>query len=261
VLDPTSFTMKNIPAGSFSMGCTSGDPDCYGDETPVRTVTLSAFRIAETEVTQAQWQAFMGSNPSYNAFCAQCPVESVSWYDVAVFCNRLSEANGLVPCYYADADFTQVYGKSGGNWSLPNSGEVYWNPAAKGYRLPTEAEWEYAARGGSATNIYSGSNNVDEVAWYSSNSNNSTKPVKGKLPNGYGLYDMSGNVFEWAWDWYGNYPSSSETNPTGPFKGAYPIIRGGSGGINAVHCRSAYRNYTTPNNRNDGVGFRLVLVP
>jgi formylglycine-generating enzyme required for sulfatase activity len=254
--------MKNIPAGSFSMGCTPGDANCGSNETPVRTVTLSTFQISETEVTQAQWQAVMGSNPSYNASCASCPVEQVSWYDAVVFCNRLSEVLGLTPCYFADAGFTQVYGKNGNTWSLPNGGEVYWNPAAKGYRLPTEAEWEYAARGGSVTNIYSGSNNVDEVAWYSgNNSSYGTKPVKGKSPNGYGLYDMSGNVFEWVWDWYGNYPSSPDTNPTGPSDGANPVIRGGSGGINAESCRSAYRTYTNPNNRNNGVGFRLVLVP
>ena len=261
MLDPTSlFTMKNIPAGSFSMGCTSGDTDCYGTETPVRTVTLSAFQMSETEVTQVLWQAVMGSNPSAFSSCAQCPVENVSWYDAAVFCNRLSEANGLVPCYYADAGFTQVYGKSGSTWSLPNSGEVYWNPAAKGYRLPTEAEWEYAARGGSATNIYSGSNNVDEVAWYDGNNSPwGPKPVKGKLPNEYGLYDMSGNVWELAWDWYGDYPSSAETNPTGPSGASTRVFRGGCWSINARLCSVSYRVNGTPSDRGSYLGFRLAL--
>ena len=167
----------------------------------------------------------------------------------------------MAPCYYADAGFTQVYGKSGGTWSLPNSGKVYWNPTAKGYRLPTEAEWEYAARGGSATNICSGSNNVAEVAWYDSNSGGKSQPVKGKSPNGYQLYDMSGNVFEWVWDWYGNYPSSPDTDPTGPSGGTYPVIRGGSWAFPTGQCRSASRNIDNPGNRNIVVGFRLVLVP
>ena len=223
------FAMKSIPAGSFSMGCTPGDPNCQSDESPVRTVTLSAFQIGETEVTQPQWQAVMGSNPSeFTAIhpLGSRPVERVSWYDAVVFCNRLSETSGLTPCYYADSAFTQVYGKSGSNWSLPNSGTVYWNPSARGYRLPTEAEWEYAARGGSATNIYSGSDNIDQVAWYSGNNfalAYGTKQVKGNLPNGYGLYDMSGNVWEWAWDWYGDYPSTPETNPTGLYVNILPL--------------------------------------
>ena len=252
------FTMKNIPAGTFSMGCTPGDPDCVSNETPVRMVTLSAFQIGETEVNQAHWQAVMGNNPSSFSSCAQCPVEQVSWYDALVFCNRLSEANGLPPCYYADAGFTQVYGKSGDTWSLPNSGQVYWNPSAKGYRLPTEAEWEYAARGGSATNIYSGSNNVEEVAWYSLNS---TKPVKGKLPNGYGLYDMSGNVNEWVWDWYQNYPSSSDSNPTGPASGSSRISRGGSTSCGSHCSRVARRDITPPDIIRDWLGFRLARTP
>ncbi len=126
----SQITMKNIPGGTFSMGCTTGGSNCFSNEFPVHTVTLSAFQIGETEVTQAQWQAVMGSNPSYFRGNNSRPVEYVSWYDVAVFCNRLSEAQGLTPCYYADSSFTQVYGKSGGSWSLPNSGNVYWNPSA-----------------------------------------------------------------------------------------------------------------------------------
>jgi len=263
VFTPSPAGMNTLLGGTFSMGCTPGDPNCSYLEHPVRPVTLSTFQISETEVTQAQWQAVMGSNPSAFSSCAQCPVEQVSWYDAVVFCNRLSEAQGLIPCYYADAGFTQVYGKSGGTWSLPNSGEVYWNPSAKGYRLPTEAEWEYAARGGSATNIYSGSNNVDEVAWhYGNNSPYGTKPVKGKSPNGYGLYDMSGNVWEWAWDWFQQgYPSSAEKNPTGPSTGAFRVLRGGSWNNLAGNCRSADRFTGYPDNRNDLVGFRLVFVP
>ena len=252
------FAMKNIPAGSFSMGCTPGDPNCNINETPVRTVTLSAFLMSETEVTQAQWQSVMGSNPSYFPSCAQCPVERVSWYDAVVFCNRLSEAQSLTPCYYADAGFTQVYGKSGGTWSLPNSGEVYWNPTAKGYRLPTEAEWEYAARGGSATNIYSGSNNLDEIAWYDVNSSGTTKSVKSKSPNDYGQYDMSGNVLEWVWDRYGEYPSISETNPIGPSSGDNRVLRNGSWFSINIHCRVSLRDGNNPTYRFITGGFRVA---
>ena len=257
VFDPSPVGMNTLPGGAFSMGCTPGDPGCSGNETPVRTVTLSAFQIGETEVTQAQWQSVMGSNPSASSSCTQCPVEQVSWYNAAVFCNRLSEAEGLTPCYYADAGFAQVYGKSGGTWSLPNIGTVYWNPAAKGYRLPTEAEWEYAARGRSATDIYSGSNNAEEVAWYG-HSIGSTKPVKGKLPNGYGLYDMSGNVFEWTWDWYALYPTSAETNPTGPSTGSERIPRGGSWYGGSPFCRVASRLNYLPEVRYFFLGFRLA---
>ncbi len=251
--------MIPIPAGTFSMGCTPGDPNCESDESPVHSVTLSAFLMGETEVTQAQWQTVMGSNPSYFSSCAQCPVEQVSWYDAVVFCNRLSELQGLGPCYFADAAFTQVYGKSGGSWSLPNSGEVHRNPSAKGYRLPTEAEWEYAARGGSATNIYAGSNNVDEVAWYNENSSNGTKPVKGKLANGYGLYDMSGNVWEWCQDWYGGYSAEAQTDPQGPSGASSRVPRGGGWDNYAQYCRASRRSNDPPSYRYLNLGFRLAL--
>jgi formylglycine-generating enzyme required for sulfatase activity len=251
--------MNTLSGGTFSMGCTLGDPNCSNNESPVHTVTLSAFQIGEAEVTQALWQSVMGSNPSNFYYCAQCPVESVSWYDAVVFCNRLSETQGLVPCYYADAGFTQVYGKSGGSWSLLNSGEVYRNPSAKGYRLPTEAEWEYAARGGSATNIYSGSNNIDEVAWYYGNNNPwGTKPVKGKLANGYGLYDMTGNVWEWCQDRYGDYSSSAQTNPEGPDTGSLRVRRGGTWSYAPQDCRVAFRVWDSPSRRSDDLGFRLA---
>jgi formylglycine-generating enzyme required for sulfatase activity len=214
-------------------------------------------------VTQEQWLSVMGANPSNftNPVCPQCPVEQVSWYDAVVFCNRLSELQGRTPCYYSDAGFTSVYGKTLFGYTLPNSGDVYWNPAAKGYRLPTEAEWEYAARGGSATNVYSGSSTVDNVAWYTTNSGSRTKAVKGLFRNGYGLYDMSGNVSEWCWDWYDTYPSSAQTNPTGPSTGTGRVLRGGGHGNSAENCRSADRYNNNPDRRNFDGGFRLVFVP
>ena len=254
--------LATLPGGTFSMGCTSGDPGCQSNESPVRSVTLSAFQIGESEVTQAQWLSVVGgANPAYFAspLCPQCPVEQVSWYDAAVFCNRLSEAQGLTPCYYSDAGYTQVYGKSGSTWSLPNTGTLYWNPAAKGYRLPTEAEWEYAARGGSATDLYSGSSTPTNVGWHDANSGSTTKVAKGLFPNGYGLYDMSGNVWEWCWDWYAtNYPSSAETNPSGPSTGSNRVQRGGAWNSTSQLCRVTYRLDATPAYRFRSIGFRLA---
>jgi formylglycine-generating enzyme required for sulfatase activity len=248
-----------ISAGTFSMGCTPGDSNCQNGESPVHSVMLSAFRIGETEVTQGQWQVVMGSNPSTFSGCTQCPVEQVSWYDALVFCNRLSEQEGLTPCYYADAAFTQVYGKSDGAWSLLNVGVVYWNPAAQGYRLPTESEWEYAARGGSPANIYSGSNDIGEVAWYDGNNSPfGTKPVKGKMANGYGLHDMSGNVWEWCWDWYGDYSADALTDPVGPPAGDGRVFRGGYFSNATWNCRVSVRAGITPSYRNIYLGFRVV---
>lgn len=249
-----------IPAGTFSMGCTPGDPYCQNEESPVRSVALSSFRIGEAEVTQGQWQAVMGgANPSNFSGCSQCPVEQVSWYDAVVFCNRLSEMEGLTPVYYSDAGFTQIYGKNNGSWSLPNGGSVHWNPNAAGYRLPTEAEWEYAARGGSLTNIYSGSNNIDEVAWYDGNNSPfGTKTVKGKRSNAYGLYDMSGNVWEWCWDWYDNYPADTQTDPAGPSTGEGRVFRGGYFSNATWNCRVSVRAGITPLYRNIYLGFRVV---
>ncbi len=254
--------MKSIPAGTFTMGCNSSiDTICLFDELPTRSVTLSAFQLSETEVTQAQWQDLMGSNPSYFDFSPQYPVEQVSWYDAVVYCNRLSESLGLEPCYYSDAGFTSVYGKSGNDWTLPNSGTVYWKTNAKGYRLPTEAEWERAARDGVTNHIYSGGNDINEVAWYFSNSGLQTQPVMQKPANGapnYQLYDMSGSVLEWCFDWYGSYSSSSQTNPTGPTSGSYRVLRGGSWYDVPAYCRVARRGDGAPVYRGNYVGFRLA---
>jgi uncharacterized protein (TIGR02145 family) len=268
-LDFHSFT-----GGTFTMGCTSGDNNCQAREFPTHTVTLSPFQIGETEVTQSQWLALMGSNPSYfkNPECLSCPVEKVSWYDALVYCNRLSEAQGLTPCYYTDEGYTQVYGKSGDTWSAPNNVIIYWNPGAKGYRLPTEAEWEYAARGGSSLNIYSGSNEIDEVAWYLGNSGwmpNTpevalTKPVKSKRANGYGLYDMTGNVAEWCWDWFGNYSSFPKIDPKGPASGSNKIIRGGYYDSSIFESRLTFRSNSLVYGHwaeFSRIGFRLARTP
>lgn len=256
--------MKSIPTGKFPMGCNPDyDPNCLDDEMPTRSVTLNTYQISEAEVTQVQWQTLMGSNPS-NFSCPQCPVEMVSWYDAVVYCNRLSEAVGLEPCYYSNTSFTSVYGKNGSDWTLPNSGTVYWKTSATGYRLPTEAEWERAARDGVTNKIYSGGNDINAAAWYESNSGNQTHAVKQKpaygTPN-YQLYDMSGNVYEWCFDWYDTYPSGSQTNPTGPASGSNRVVRGGSWNTPSTYCRVAHRGALPPYGYRNDAGFRLVRTP
>jgi formylglycine-generating enzyme required for sulfatase activity len=267
--------MVFIQGGTFTMGCTAEQqPDCFGDESPAHEVTLTDFYMGKYEVTQEQWESLMGytqaqmrdlANPTWSLFGIgnAYPIYYVSWYDAAVFCNRLSEQQGYTPCYYADAGYTLVYGKSGSTWSLPNTGTVYWKPDVKGYRLPTEAEWEYAARGGNMSMgyKYAGSNDLNAVAWYSANSGFTSHIVGTKAANELGLYDMSGNVFEWCYDWYnsGYYSSSPACAPLGGVGGEGRVFRGGSWYLNARYCRSALRYYDAPTFRYYNIGFRLVL--
>ncbi len=222
-----SFNMRGVEGGTFTMGATSEQSSsAASDEKPTHKVTLSSYYMGETEVTQELWQAVMGSNPSYFSG-TQNPVEYVSWEDCQDFIRELNRITG------------------------------------KTFRLPTEAEWEYAARGGSKSQSckYSGSNAIDNVAWYDSNSSSKTHAVKGKAPNELGLYDMSGNVLEWCQDWYGSYSSSAQTNPMGPSSGSGRVLRGGGWLSDAAHCRVSYRPYDTPSSRIINLGFRLVLEP
>jgi len=222
-----TFKMIAVEGGTFTMGCTSEQGgDCWDDESPSHRVTVSDFAIGETEVTQALWEAVMGSNPS-NWTGDNLPVESVSWNDVQTFIQKLNAKTG------------------------------------RHFRLPTEAEWEYAARGGSQSHgyKYSGSNTLGNVAWYDDNSGNRTHPVKTKSPNELGLYDMSGNVWEWCSDWYGSYSSSAQTNPTGSSTGSFRVSRGGSWISDARSCRVSYRDDFIPDDRFYYLGFRLALVP
>ena len=214
-----------VKGGTFNMGCTSEQQDCYRDEKPVHQVTLSDFYIGETEVTQAQWKSVMGDNPSSFKDCDDCPVERVSWNDVQEFITRLNARAGI-----------------------PR------------YRLPTEAEWEYAARGGSISQgyQYAGSSDLNEVAWYVVNSGSKTHPVKGTKPNELGVYDMSGNVFEWCSDRKGDYTAESQTNPQGPSEGGERVIRGGCWGDYARDCRVALRYLIEPGYGDFYIGFRLA---
>ena len=228
-----SFKMVAVEGGTFQMGATSEQQNPYSDEKPVHDVTLSSYYIGETEVTQALWEAVMGSNPS----CfkgSDNPVECVSYNDCVAFVKKLND-------------------------KLKAAGQL---PAGREFRLPTEAEWEYAARGGNRSRgyQYSGSNTLSSVAWYGESwDTGSTHPVKKKQANELGLYDMSGNVWEWCYDWYYDYSSSSQTNPKGPSTGSYRVLRGGSWYFNAQVCRVADRNYYSPDSRNSFNGLRLAL--
>ena len=217
--------MVYVEGGTFQMGATSEQgSDAESDEKPVHSVTLDSYYIAETEVTQAQWRAIMGNNPSSYSGDNR-PVESVSWFEAQTFCEKLSAMTG------------------------------------KKYVLPTEAQWEYAARGGNKSKgyTYSGSNDINSVAKY--NSSDGHNNVKSKQPNELGIYDMSGNVWEWCSDWYGSYSSSSQTNPTGPSSGSYRVLRGGGWYYYAKYCRVSYRNNSNPSYRYDYYGFRVVCLP
>ena len=236
-----------IPAGSFAMGCTKGDSDCKSNEKPSHKVTLTkGFYMMTTEVTQGLYKDVMGDNPSNNSSCANCPVENVSWYDVVKMANKLSEKDGQESCY-------QI-----GSGSRPS---VSWNNKdCTGWRLPTEAEWEYAARGGEDYK-YAGSNNIDEVAWYSSNSGSQTHPVGQKKANGYGLYDMSGNAWEWVWDSWKREYGSSVTDPVYiDTSNSLRVYRGGSWRDVASYTRVSNRIRYKASFRNNHYfeGFRFL---
>ena len=221
---PSIPEMVFVEGGTFTMGCTDGE--CQTNEEPAHQVTLSSFNIAKYPVTQAQWKAIMDTVPS-NFKGDHLPVEKVSWNDVQEFISRLNDSTG------------------------------------KNYRLPTEAEWEYAARGGNQGNNgykYSGSNDVNTVAWYSANSGNITHDVGTKAHNELGIYDMSGNVNEWCSDWMGPYSADPQTNPQGPGTGAMRVARGGScTETSTTNCRVSYRTQFGPTTQISSVGFRLVL--
>lgn len=222
--------MLNIPGGTFLMGCTIAYNDsCDYDQKPVHSVTLDNFKLSKYEVTQAQWNYVMGNNPSCFKRCKYCPVDQISWNDIQIFLLRLNELTG------------------------------------KMYRLPTEAEWEYAARGGNKSKgyLYSGSSDLSDILVYKKKVIEGafkTFPVGQQKPNELGLYDMTGNVWEWCSDWYSEdyYSNSLRTNPTGPLKGEYKVLRGGFSIFSKKGFGVAFREKETQDTKEYFIGFRLA---
>ncbi|MDD3536019.1 MAG: chitobiase/beta-hexosaminidase C-terminal domain-containing protein [Candidatus Cloacimonetes bacterium] len=244
------FNMAFVQGGTFNNGTSY--------------VTLSSFYITKYETTQAEYLALMGTNPSYYTGNLERPVEGVNWLNAIEYCNRRSMQEGLTPCYsYSTYGTNPDAWPSGWNGNSNNHTNVSCNWTANGYRLPTEMEWMYAAKGGNQSQgyTYSGSNDINAVAWYAgNNSPNGTKPVGTKLPNELGIYDMSGNVWEWNWDIYGSYPSGAQTNPHGPASGSNRVLRGGCWNIHATYCTVSVRSDSAATYSYSNVGFRVCRV-
>ncbi|GHU52999.1 hypothetical protein FACS1894200_13530 [Spirochaetia bacterium] len=227
--------MVHIAGGTFMMGSSANEEYRHSDEVQHR-VTVSGFYMGKYLVTQQDYQALMGYNPSW--FKGDTlPVEQVNWYDAIDYCNARSKKEGLAPVYTVEGN------------------NVTWSYNANGYRLPTEVEWEYACRAGTITPFSTG----DTITTHQANYNGkSTTPVGSLTANAWGLYDMHGNVWEWCWDWYGDYSSGNQTDPVGADSGYDRVSRGGGWDGNVAGLRSASRSFLSPTFRYDDLGFRVV---
>ena len=240
------FALRWIPAGRFWMGAGEDDKEAAHDEKPQHDVTITrGFWMGETPVTQGQYLAVMGENPSeFKTVGLDAPIECVTWYDAAAFANKLSALEGLPACFVGTGEQIDGVGNKGSDYV-----------GCKGWRLPTEAEWEYACRAGTAVPRYG---ELDEIAWYNKNSGETTHAVGQKQANAWGLHDTLGNVWEWCYDRVGGYSAQAATDPTGAATGVFRVVRGGSWLGIGGSVRSAFRYWNAPARRYNSVGFRLL---
>jgi sulfatase modifying factor 1 len=238
--------LVEIPGGSFRMGSPESEEGRFVAERPAHDIRISPFACMRFPVTRCLYAEIMGKDPGRpKRTAADLPVSNVAWFDAVAFCNRLSEREGLVPCY-------QVEGE-----------QILWDRVAGGYRLLTEAEWEYACRAGTSTRWSFGDDEgrLGDYAWFDGNSNRKPRSVGRKLPNAWGLYDMHGNVWEWCWDWFGPYTAERQIDPAGPETGDWRSARGGAFDESPRYLRSAFRSGGQSSGRTRFVGFRCARSP